>query len=105
MAINWNFRNAREQKKIQTGHGLITIRNWKRKQEDGGFVVKHKETIPVARIKIEKIVEWRPYRAGEEKKDLRFIATITGSGRWAKITFNEQTKQKFWAHLKKEVFL
>jgi len=67
--------------------------------------MNRKETIPVARIKIEKIVEWRPYRAGEEKKDLRFIATIMGSGRWAKITFNEQTKQKFWAHLKKEVFL
>jgi hypothetical protein len=67
--------------------------------------MKRKEIIPVARIKIEKKVEWIHHEVGEERKDLLFIATITTSRGRLTTSFNEKTPKKFWAHLEKEVFI
>jgi hypothetical protein len=104
MAIYRKFHNARREKNFQTNIGADAISIRERKQwKNGGFVVNRKETIPVARIKIEKQVEWIRHEVGEERKDLLFIATIaTGRGRWT-TTFNESNKKKFWKHLKEEI--
>jgi len=64
------------------------------------------ECFTLAKIKIEKVVEWQPNGLGEKRKDLLWIASIKGypTKEWT-TSFNARSKREFWKRLKEEIHL
>jgi len=60
----------------------------------------------IRKIKIEKIIEWKPTKHGERPKTLLYIATIKGwpTKKWT-TSFNATNKREFWRRLKDEIHL
>jgi len=63
---------------------------------------KREKIYTFAKIKIEKVSEVTPTKFGVERKDLRFIATITQGNKI--ISFSEKTLPKLFKEIKKEVY-
>ena len=64
------------------------------------------ECFTLAKIKIKKIVEWKPGGLGEIRKDLLWAVAIQGypTKEWT-TSFNASTKREFWKRLKEEIHL